>query len=119
MSPKTFSSCAAYPFTVSTRLGMRSARRCNTTSTCDHAEFMASRLRTISLRWPMNVLPNQNTSRTTMIRMITPVFMFLSLSLEICVLLPDLEFSYKFVDRLQSCPNHRPSIGLYATEKST
>src|SRR6516225_3332613 len=59
---------------------MRSARRCSTTSTCAHAELMASRLRTISLRWPTNVLPNQTAKITTMMRMINPIFMFLSLS---------------------------------------
>src|SRR5215471_5330190 len=46
MSPNTVCSCCAYPFTVSTRFGIRSARRCSTMSTCDHAAFTASFLLT-------------------------------------------------------------------------
>ena len=41
ISPKTVCSCCANPFTVSTRFGIRSARRCSTMSTCDHAAFTA------------------------------------------------------------------------------
>ena len=39
-------SWAAYPFTVSTRLGMRSYRRWSCTSICDHAFFVSLRART-------------------------------------------------------------------------
>src|SRR2546423_5966625 len=46
ISPKTVCSCFAIPFTVSTRLGIRSARRCSTMSTCDQAAFTASFLLT-------------------------------------------------------------------------
>src|SRR5260370_30989089 len=42
ISPNTVCSCLVIPFTVSTRLGIRSARRCSTTSTCDQAHFTAS-----------------------------------------------------------------------------
>src|SRR5580765_3863605 len=52
MSPKTVCSCCAIPFTVATRLGIRSARRCNTMSTCDHEAFTASFLVTSVLRTP-------------------------------------------------------------------
>src|ERR1700747_1055870 len=58
MSPNTVCSCLAYPFTVSTRFGIRSARRCSTTSTCDHADFTASFLLTRLLR-TLTYLPNE------------------------------------------------------------
>src|SRR5881628_2565739 len=41
-SVKTVCSCFAYPFTVSTRLGMRSARRCSCTLICAAAAFTCS-----------------------------------------------------------------------------
>ena len=47
---KTSVSCVAKPLTVSTRFGIRSARRCRATSTCDHGAFTASRCVTRSLR---------------------------------------------------------------------
>src|SRR5579872_550182 len=57
MSPNTVCSCAAYPFTVSTRLGIKSARRCSTTSTCDHSAETAWFFTTIWLRRPTYIAP--------------------------------------------------------------
>src|SRR5207249_8747797 len=67
MSPKTVCSCAANPFTVSTRFGIKSARRCRTTSTWDHAAFTASRFTTIWFLRLTNELPSSSatTSKTT------------------------------------------------------
>src|SRR5579863_812281 len=62
------------PFTVSTRLGIRSARRCSTISTCDHAALTASFLVTRVLRtltyWPKNtraISPNTTINTITAI----------------------------------------------------
>src|SRR5215469_14847380 len=49
------------PLTVSTRLGIKSARRCRTTSTCDHADLTASFLLTSELR-TLIYLPNDSSA---------------------------------------------------------
>src|SRR4051794_24753031 len=54
---KTSVSCLATPLTVSTRFGIRSARRCRATSTCDHWALTASRCVTSSLRTLTNLPP--------------------------------------------------------------
>src|SRR6266567_9453503 len=59
ISPNTVCSCFVIPLTVSTRFGIRSARRCSTTSTCDHADFTASFLLTSVLR-TLTYLPNDS-----------------------------------------------------------
>src|SRR5262249_41912085 len=78
ISPKTVCSCWANPFTVSTRLGIRSARRCNTISTCDHAAFTASFLVTSVLRTP-TYCPKKMSAITTITTMamtaISPLLM--------------------------------------------
>src|SRR5260221_13210096 len=75
MSPKTFSSCCANPFTVSTRLGIKSARRCSTTSTCAHDALTASRFTTIWLRRPTYMLPKISAISSRMTMAITVFFM--------------------------------------------
>ena len=90
---KTSVSCAAKPFTVSTRLGIRSARRCSATSTCAHAAFTASRCVTRSLRTLTN-LPhaptpmhhqheNDDESRFSRVSPISPIRSTASITVEI------------------------------------
>src|SRR6266566_4997238 len=66
ISPNTVCSCLAIPFTVSTRFGIRSARRCSTTSTCDQADLTASFLAT-SVFFTLTYLPNESRIKTTMV----------------------------------------------------
>src|ERR1039458_8084222 len=65
MSLNTSVSCDAMPFTVATRLGIRSARRCSWVSTSAHCPSMALRCCTRLFRmltyWP----PTINASKTT------------------------------------------------------
>src|SRR5439155_415227 len=67
-------SCLAKPFTVSTRLGTRSARRCRATSTCAHDPAMASRWVTRSLRTPIIFTPNRSPIRTSATTTIKAIF---------------------------------------------
>src|SRR5579863_4867648 len=75
MSPKTVSSCAANPWTVATRLGMRSARRCRTLSTCAQLDLICSLSRTISLRRPAYMLPKMSARMTRTAIMPSATFM--------------------------------------------
>src|ERR1035441_2211575 len=68
-------SCAANPFTVATRFGMRSARRCSTASTSAHCPLMASRCRTRSFLALTNCPPATNASKTITPITIQAVFM--------------------------------------------
>src|SRR5579871_664106 len=70
-----FSSCLAYPFTVSTRLGMRSARLCSVTSTCDHSAATASLRLTRSLRMLTNCPPTASRITTSTAITIRAIFM--------------------------------------------
>src|SRR5438477_1768011 len=78
ISPNTVCSCLVIPLTVSTRLGIRSARRCSTTSTCDHADLTASFLLTSVLR-TLTYFPND--SKTISAKVITKIRLLLMRSL--------------------------------------
>ena len=77
----TFSSCAAKPFTVSTRFGIRSARRCSTTSTWDQAPLIAFALgHQLVARSPSNCRPEAQPSSTNTPTTINAIFMSLILT---------------------------------------
>src|SRR6266705_408564 len=104
MSPKTVCSCAAKPFTVSTRLGIKSARRCSTTSTCAHAAFTASFLMAIWFLRPMNELPKSSAITTRTAKTIRTFFISTSnLSISTACFLHALPFPLRkmMVERVQ------------------
>src|SRR5258705_13167356 len=71
---KTSVSCAAKPFTVFTRFGIRSARRCSATSTVLHAAVTASRCVTRSLRTLTYLLHAIIPASASTMSMIKPIF---------------------------------------------
>src|SRR5580698_9373004 len=64
------------PFTVSTRLGIKSARRWSTTSTCAQSDFTVSFFVTISFRRPTYIPPMPRAISTRTARTINAVFIF-------------------------------------------
>src|SRR5437899_2098386 len=76
ISPKTVCSWAAMPLTVSTRFGMRSARRCKTTSTSAQVAFTVSDLRTISFRRPTYDAPISTARNTSAPRTASSLLIF-------------------------------------------
>src|SRR5271156_1944658 len=89
ISSKTVCSCAANPWTVATRLGMRSARRCRTTSTCAQLDLTCSLRRTISLR----LLAYQRPKPIAKMRMtaITPMATFMDCLRVCCFAVPSYQ----------------------------
>src|SRR5258705_6637644 len=74
---KTSVSCAAKPFTVFTRFGIRSARRCRATSTLLQAALTLSRWVTRSLRTLTYLLHAPMASSTITTMAMSPVFICL------------------------------------------
>src|SRR5262249_1472957 len=78
MESITAFSCPANPFTVFTRLGIRSARRCSATSTCAQAPLMASSWTASSLRTETNFPANMSPPSSRTPNTISSTFMMVA-----------------------------------------